>query len=202
MTEFYSSISSAIAPILSWMDSHSGIASWAQAVGSVVAILAAIAIASRQNRHLLTQVSRQKEEDVAKFYGAFSAYAMGALTPFGKIEQELKGENSIGFLLNNFPTESIERNLRTLDDFPVHSLLNYRSVTAALRVRERLHRLYATAQSLKAIAGRFVATDFSEKTLEFQAQLSAFETELRHFESQRESALGKIYDGHSTKRMR
>ena len=201
MTEFYSSISSGIAPILSWMDGHSGTASWAQAIGSVVAILAAISIASRQNRHLLTQALRQKEEEVAKLYGAFTAYAIGALTPFGKIEHQLKGEDPIGFLLNNFPTESIERNLRTLDDFPVHSLFNYKSVKAALAVRERLHGLYVTAKSLQAIAGRYAAADFSETTLKFQTELSAFETELEFFESQRAPALRKFFDGSSTKRM-
>lgn len=45
-----------------WIEHHPGLASWVQAVGSIVAIIAAIVIASAQNRHQ-SKIAKQIAEE-------------------------------------------------------------------------------------------------------------------------------------------
>ena len=174
-----------------WMDSHAGVASWVQGIGSILAIIAAIIIANRQNRSLVAQTKKQHVLQIKKLYDSFWAVAMSCANHFGRIETNFK-KNPVDYFLEEFTTTGIERALRTLDSFPFHDLPDYKSVRAALEVRDRQHALLDVAQKLQKAAQQYSDIEFNDLKNSFSTHLSAFETELNDFESRKDSYLARV----------
>lgn len=189
MPEF---LSSTFFAFVAWMDSHAGVASWVQGIGSILAIVAAIIIANRQNRSLLAQAKKQHVLQVKKLYDSFWSVAMNCVTHFGRIETNFK-KNPVEYFRNEFTTTGIDRALRTLDGFPFHDLPDYKSVKAALEVRERQHALLEVAIKLQNSAQDYSEVAFKDLMNSFSTHLSAFETELNDFESRKDHYLARAH---------
>jgi len=175
-----------------WIDSHAGIAGWVQGIGSILAIIAAIIIANRQNRILVAQTKKQHVLLIKKLYDSFWAMAMSCANHFGRIEASFN-KNSIDYFREEFTTTGIDRALRTLDNFPFHDLPDYKSVVAALEVRDRQHALLDIAQKLQKVAQQYSESEFHALKVLFSTNLSAFETELKNFEYRKDSYLARAH---------
>ena len=174
-----------------WMDSHAGVASWVQGIGSILAIVAAINIANRQNRSLVAQTKKQHLLQIEKLYDSFWAVATSCANHFERIAGNFE-KNPVDYFREEFTTTGMERALHTLDSFPFHDLPDYTSVKAALEVRDRQHALLDVAESLQKAAQRYSGNEFDELKVSLLTHLSAYETELKFFESQKKSYLARM----------
>ncbi|WP_278411999.1 hypothetical protein [Stutzerimonas kunmingensis] len=123
--------------MLALFEKYPGTASWAQALGSLLALGIAIWTVTAQNREQRRQIKEQNKQAVRQKMDSFNGVVDFAIKEF---EQSLDGlakdhdrDMYIHLVYNRSTFDGI---LRVLDAFPIHELPNYETTGSALRIRD------------------------------------------------------------------
>jgi hypothetical protein len=112
-----------------WIEGHPGLASWVQAVGSIVSIWGAFAISNRQQIIQIKLAEKAAKEKSESFYGVIeNAYKVSE--EFGKALQSTGAVYDFGTQWNLIHRQQMESSVYSLSRLPAHELGGYQSVRA------------------------------------------------------------------------
>ncbi|WP_332659915.1 hypothetical protein [Brevundimonas sp.] len=115
---------------------HSDLPAWVQAIGSIVAILAALGLAwwqqSENRRAQRRATSRARYERVSALGGVMQ----GLYTELWDANNAAGGSNWFNYILSEFDPARFRRRLDALERTPVHEVGNWRIVTTAAAAQE------------------------------------------------------------------
>lgn len=122
--------------IITWMESHPGAASWAQAIGALIALAIAIWVPAHQHKQATRLMREQRELEVMNFLSSFAAMADWGKRTFSKFEAVLQQNDVIEKVRRSYIPEAHERVARIFENFPYHSLPSYELTMHAMEVRD------------------------------------------------------------------
>ncbi len=125
--------------MLIWFEAHPGTASWAQAIGSILALVVAIGLSYWQLRNAKRTLHRQRNQDTKQLVDAFSAIADYAAKQFSDVIYQVKQPSFLRFLCVGLDAEELRRVVTTIDAFPVFQLPNYKAIETALEIKVLIH---------------------------------------------------------------
>lgn len=110
---------------------HQAAAAWAQAVFSVLAIVAAIWVSRREHRAAADLATWQRREDRYRKYDAVHAIAVGAQALVTMTVKQLQREDTLqGFLFEFYEPSEFDDANEALRRIPLHELGSYSMVLA------------------------------------------------------------------------
>lgn len=122
--------------VLMWMESHQGLASWAQAIGALIALVIAIWLPAHQHNQATRLMREQRELEVRNLMGSFAAMADWGTRTFEKFDAILQQEDVVGKISKSYIPEAHERIGRIFEGFPYHNLPSYDLTKHAMEVRD------------------------------------------------------------------
>ncbi|WP_312960077.1 hypothetical protein [Stutzerimonas nitrititolerans] len=125
--------------VLCWFEAHPGTASWAQAIGSILALAVAIGLAYWQLRNTNRTLNRQRNQDTKQLVDGFSAIADYAVKQFNDVVYQVKQPTFLLYLCEGLDAEELRRIVTTIDAFPIFQLPSYKAIETALEIKVLIH---------------------------------------------------------------
>jgi hypothetical protein len=119
-----------------WMEAHQGLASWAQAIGAMIALGIAIWVPAHQHAQATRLMLEQRELEVRNLLSSFAAMADWGDRTFTKYEVVLQQDDVIAKTREKYIPEAHERVGRIFENFPYHNLPSYELTKHAMEVRD------------------------------------------------------------------
>ncbi len=118
-----------------WFEQHPGTASWAQAIGTLIALAIAVAVPLHQNYSLRRQAVVRSHEQALQLFDSLGAMADFAGALLGAAHHELRGETAFDDGLDNYDPRVLAGIAAELERYPFYQLPDYESVTKALELK-------------------------------------------------------------------
>ncbi|MGA4642260.1 hypothetical protein ACQKC8_16575 [Stutzerimonas stutzeri] len=118
-----------------WFEQHPGTASWAQAIGTLVALAIAVAVPLHQNYSLRRQAAVRSHEQALQLFDSLGAMADFAGAVVGASHRELQGEFVFLEGLDAYDPRVLAGITTELNRYPFYQLPDYESVTKALELK-------------------------------------------------------------------
>lgn len=106
------------------------LASWAQAIGSVVAIWGAFKIGNRQIEHQQAQSEKQRKDKAAAFFAVVENAVMCSYTIYEFTAVKAMGGREFSVIWRDFLADEVRVFVRNLEAIPAHELGSYRLVSS------------------------------------------------------------------------
>lgn len=119
---------------------QSELAAWVQAIGSVAAILAAIALAWWQQRENRAAQRRSAERQRSDKIDGFAALVEQIYAELFHANNAAAGGDWLPFIISQYRRERLERYSRNLDAAPAYEAGNWRIVSALISVQDAAHQ--------------------------------------------------------------
>lgn len=171
--------------VLCWFEAHPGTASWAQAIGTIVALGIAIAVPFQQNRMMRREASIRSHEQAIQLFDSLGAMVNFADNLLGLVDNELASEDALLETLSFAHEEHMFASMQVeLDRYPIHHLPDYDSVTAALELKSTYTRAcIALRGSIEALSVGDFQT-YAVKTKRFSAEYAVYREIAKRFDAQ------------------
>jgi len=153
-----------------WFEQHPGTASWAQAIGTLVALAITVAVPLHQNYSLRRQTVVRTHEQALQLFDSLGAMADFAGAVLGAAHQELQEDYVFLEGVNTYDPRVIEGIAVELDRYPFYQLPDYESVRTALELKTTFSR---AADHLNKVVEAQLRCDFDS----YESESSCFDTE-------------------------
>jgi hypothetical protein len=131
-----------------WIEHHSGLASWVQAIGSIAAILAAFNIGNQQIKSQNKQRAREQEYKTEAYY-AVVMNAVKKIESFGALIERNTSPEDIQLNWNMLYSQIFSACQNSLRALPAHELGSYNMVDGFFNVS-------GVVNSIISVADRYV----------------------------------------------
>lgn len=122
--------------VIEWMESHPGTASWAQAIGTVVALAIAVVVPLHQNRTMRKQAAVHLHSQAIQLFDSLGAMANYAGQMLHLIHDEFDNDADVyDLVLQTRIPDSLASMGIELDRYPIHQLPDHDSVVTALDIK-------------------------------------------------------------------
>jgi len=174
--------------VIAWFEAHQGTASWAQAIGSVVALVVAIGLAHWQHRETSETFKSQRTVGINQQLEVFRSIADYAVKRFTEITDEVNKPTFLLFLCEGLDIDGLKRILTMIDGFPIYSLPDYKCVEAAVEIQELVHSIVRDWNELHVIvthvpAGENASIDITRRVLLLEGANTQLRDKIQTFES-------------------
>ena len=119
---------------------RSELAAWVQAIGSLVAIFAAIALAWWQQRENRLAQIRDAERQRSDKIDGFAALVEQIYAELFRAKSAAGGEDWLPFIISHYQRVRLARYSRSLDSAPICEAGNWRIVSALISVQDSAHQ--------------------------------------------------------------
>ncbi|MCQ4297484.1 hypothetical protein NAU58_18050 [Pseudomonas stutzeri] len=145
--------------VFTWFEAHPGTASWAQAIGTIIALVIAIAVPFHQNRMMRREASIRNHEQAIQLFDSLGAMANFAGHLLSMVQDELNDDDGVFGTLSFAREDHMFSSMQVeLDRYPIHQLPDHDSVATALELKSTYTRACVT---LRASIDAFQRNDFA-----------------------------------------
>ncbi|KXO81134.1 hypothetical protein [Stutzerimonas stutzeri] len=139
-----------------WFEQHPGTASWAQAVGTIIALVIALAVPFQQNRMMRKEASIRSHEQAIQLFDALGAIADFAEERLRSVHTAITGDTWYEVLMREYHPDALASVANELENYPVYQLPDHQSVATALQIKACFARAWA---AVNTAAGALKAGD-------------------------------------------
>ncbi|WP_042955580.1 hypothetical protein [Pseudomonas sp. G5(2012)] len=159
-----------------WIESHPGLASWVQAVGSIGAIIGAFAISYSQNR----RHERLKKEDAADRFEAYYSVLKNSVETcmsVARLAEEKVADFEFREVWNKYLREMLRTSLEAARAIPAHELSDYKLVVYYSGIVGSIHKFCYEVERYAGVEPKQELTLALYETLKSQSALISFDWE-------------------------
>jgi hypothetical protein len=157
-----------------WIESHPGLASWVQAIGSIGAIIGAFAISNLQNkRH-----ERLKKEEAADRFEAYYAVLKNSVETclsVARLAEEKVADFEFRESWSKYFGEMLRTSLEAARAIPAHELFDYRLVVYYSGIVGSIHKFCYEVDKYAGVEPKQELTMALYETLKSQSLLISFD---------------------------
>jgi hypothetical protein len=157
-----------------WIESHPGLASWVQAVGSIGAILGAFAISNSQHKR---HERLKKEEAVDRFeaYYAVLKNSVETCLSVARLAEEKVADFEFRDAWNKYLGETLRASLEAARAIPVHELSDYKLVVYYSGIVGTIYKFCSEVERYAEVEPKQDLTMALYETLKSQSVLISFD---------------------------